>query len=132
MDADGNTQALVNQIENLRGALKERTDTYNSLASKYSTLDQNFENYKTAVFDRAVQCKKEERWCTAGFNAAMDDLGLPHYVDRFAARLTVRVIVTGTSDEDVATNWIHSALESGDSDVSISDINIDDIDADDD
>ena len=84
------------------------------------------------MFDRAVQCKKEEGWCTEGFNRAMDDIGLPHYVDRFAARLTVRVIVTGTSDEDVATNWIRSALDSADSDVSMSDIDIDDIDADND
>jgi hypothetical protein len=108
------------QIRNLRGLLDE-------LDTKYSALAREFDEFKRKVHERALQCKREEDWCTTKFNEAMRDLGLPEYMRSWEACVTVTITVTGADDKHEATNWIHEALDSNNSGVIIGDIDVDNI-----
>lgn len=97
---------------------RQRWDSDNTqLRNELDQERRKLEEFKVTVRARALQAKERERWCDAGFNAAMDDLGLPRLVRRWVGTATVDVVVTGTDSESLAEAWVRNALTSKDGDV---------------
>lgn len=93
------------------------TDQRTMLRAEAEREREELERFKVAVRDRALRAKASERWCDAGFNSAMEDLGLPLLVRQWCGTVTVDVTITGTQDETTAQMWARHALVSNDSDV---------------
>jgi hypothetical protein len=118
---------VITAVEELRAKNDQLTGELAESRQETISARNALERFKVKVHNRALECKDEENWCTPGFNAAMRDLGLPEYVESWAAEVTVRITVNGTDDEDVARSWIYQAINSGDQDVVIDSTEIVDI-----
>lgn len=88
---------LANYMRNAR----QWQDMYNSHATE-------LERFRTQVRELALRVKADESWCDAGFNQAMDELGLDRleseyrvYVDVTATQ-TVEIVVTASSEDDAS------------------------------
>src|SRR2546426_10979928 len=88
-------------------------DLQRQLAAVRADLQRKREeirDFKIAVRRRSFEGKLSENWCDAGFNAAMDDLGLPRYERQMGGYLTLQVPVRvdGTTDPYTAQDWVYA------------------------
>jgi hypothetical protein len=81
------------------------------LRNRVDALEREIEAFKTQVVERAREVRQEQGWCLAGFNAVMEDLGLPKEPTGF----TVKVKVIATQEvtvfvdaDDLSDSWEHT------------------------
>jgi hypothetical protein len=64
---------------------------------------EHHERFKVQVREKAKEVADEQGWCRPGLNAALGDLGLDPFVERYEVTVLVTAIFEVTGSEDVET-----------------------------
>lgn len=112
--ADGTVEPEIVSINPVEAMVIEKK-TFEALQERLKFLETartqlgaEFQDFRTAVRDRAIQAATEENWCSEGLNNALKDLGLDPTIRSY--RVTVRVFAYQDVEMEIEANNEEEAI----------------------
>lgn len=91
---------LQDEVASKLGRISGLEIDMDTLRGRNQTLMTSYQEFKRQVRNIAIEQHHEGRWCRAGLNEKLEELGLEPYIPRYMVHMTVEVVLEVSADDE--------------------------------